>query len=75
MVNYPKSIDHHMDEITDYLQRLESDIIQNEYSQHQGEINVRSLNEYRELQERLALSTEDFNSQLLRNLTQRDKMK
>ncbi len=29
----------------------------------------------RELQERLALSTEDFNSQLLRNLTQRDKMK
>jgi ADP-glucose pyrophosphorylase len=30
---------------------------------------------FRELQERLALSTEDFNSQLLRNLNQRDKMK
>ena len=34
IVNYPKSIEHHMEEITDYLQRLESDIIQNEYSQH-----------------------------------------
>jgi len=74
-VNFPKSHEHHMDEVHSFLKKLEGETTKHEYAQNQGLINIRSLEEHHQLLESLALSTEDFNSILLQCHFQRERMK
>jgi patatin-like phospholipase/acyl hydrolase len=45
-VNFPKSHEHHMEEVHSFLQKLESETIKHEYASHQGLINIRSHDEH-----------------------------
>lgn len=70
----PVSSDHYMEEIRSYLQKLEGQTVKEELPQHGGEVNIRTKEEKEALLERLTLSTEDFNSQLMMSQTQRSDM-
>ena len=34
ITSFPKSVDHHMEEITSFLKRLEGDVVNHEYAAH-----------------------------------------
>lgn len=61
----PVSSDHYMEEMRNFLIRLEGETVRQELPRHGGEVNIRSKADKASLLERLTFSTEDLNSALM----------